>query len=141
MADKKLNVTQKEFKDSFRMHYHLYNPSCGSEKTRRLILFYSVECGLKYLILKNSGKNSYEEYCASGQGSWKGHNVKDMIKEVNPRNDFVLRDIQLKHGGGSVHPSRFNELWRYGVETADPKEEEKAERTLVKVAEWLKTVV
>ena len=34
----------------------------GSEKSRRLLLFYSVECGLKSLLMKDLGKNTYEEF-------------------------------------------------------------------------------
>ena len=34
---------------------------------------------------------------------------------------------------------RFNELWRYGAAVADTEEEEKAEKVLVKIADWIKT--
>ena len=34
---------------------------------------------------------------------------------------------------------RFNELWRYGAAVADIEEEEKAEKVLVKIAEWIHT--
>lgn len=76
MSDKgkKLNVTRREFQNSFRSHYSYYKQSgsycSGNEKTRRLILFYAVECGLKCLIMKNTHSNSYEElvrYCNNSQ--------------------------------------------------------------------------
>ncbi|MEY8427186.1 hypothetical protein AALA00_05560 [Lachnospiraceae bacterium 46-15] len=143
MANKKLNVTRREFSDSYRSHYKLYKNTNGNSKTRRLILFYSVECGLKSLIMKNTGNDTYEElekYCkGSGKGELIGHNIKEMLKEVNPRNAFVLKDIELKSSGGSVQPKKFNEMWRYGIAVADVREEEKAENTLVKIAEWLNT--
>lgn len=143
MTNKRLNVTRREFSDSYRRHYRLYKNTIGDSKTRRLILFYSVECGLKSLIMKNTGNDTYEKlekYCKGhGKGELVGHNIKEMLKEVNPRNAFVLKNIELKGSGGSVEPKKFNEMWRYGVAVADAREEEKAEYTLAKIAEWLNT--
>lgn len=143
MSNKKVNVTRREFQKSYSNHYQLYLRSECSPKTRRLILFYSVECGLKSLIMKEIGKNTYDEldnYCkCNGGKKLSGHDIKEMIKEVNPHNSFILKDIYLKNTGGSVPPCRYNELWRYGAEVADEKQEEAAERTLKKIAEWIKT--
>ena len=58
-----INVTRKEFSESFREHYLLYRyivNSSISPKSRRLLLFYSVECGLKALIMKTYAINTYE---------------------------------------------------------------------------------
>lgn len=145
MADrgKRINVTRREFQDSYRSHYkHYKNSSEGSDKSRRLILFYAVECGLKGLIMKSIGKNTYEElelYCSNNcKKELAGHNIKAMLKEVNPRNEFVLKNITLK-SGSSVQPAKFNELWRYGAAIENTEEEEKAEKTLAKIAEWIYT--
>ena len=98
---------------------------------------------MKSLIMKNTGNDTYEKlekYCKGhGKGELVGHNIKEMLKEVNPRNAFVLKNIELKGSGGSVEPKKFNEMWRYGVAVADAREEEKAEYTLAKIAEWLNT--
>lgn len=139
MVNKKLNVTRKEFQDSYRRHYKLYQSTHVSDKTRRLVLFYSVECGLKSLLMKEKGKNTYEEFESCSDRSLIGHDIKAMLKEVNPRNEFVLKNISLDKGGGSVPPKKFNELWRYGATVADVEEEEKAEKILVKIAEWIQS--
>lgn len=107
-------------------------------------MFYAVECGLKCLIMKNTHSNTYEElvrYCNNSQKvKLSGHDIKAMLKEVNPRNEYVLKSIRLKNGG-SVQPVRFNELWRYGPITEDAEEEEKAEATLEKIADWVHTIL
>ncbi|MBM6854525.1 hypothetical protein H6B11_10205 [Mediterraneibacter glycyrrhizinilyticus] len=143
MANKKINVTRKEFQQSYWNHYKLYQNSNDSPKTRRLILFYSVECGLKSLIMKETGNNTYNElenYCQCNGGKrLAGHDIKAMIKEVNPRNEYILKNIRLKNSGGSVPPSRYNELWRYGAEVEDLDQEETTEKTLIRIAEWIKT--
>lgn len=139
--NKRINVTRREFQDSYRRHYKMYREAKENNKSGRLILFYSVECGLKSLLMKNLGKNTYEEFvecCGSDKKELKGHNISAMIKELNPRNDYCLKGLMLKKGG-LVHPRQFNELWRYGVALADTEAEEKAEKTLVRIAEWIHT--
>ncbi|MCI8514685.1 MAG: hypothetical protein HFI93_08720 [Lachnospiraceae bacterium] len=138
---KKINITRREFQDSYRRHYKLYRETTGSEKSRRLLLFYSVECGLKSLLMKDLGKNTYEEFvkcCGKEKRELTGHNISEMMKELNPQREYCLKNITLKRGG-SVPPKQFNELWRYGAASADGEAEEKAEKTLVKIAEWIRT--
>lgn len=141
MGSKRINVTRREFQKSYKNHFKSYKVETNNEKTRRLMLFYSVECGLKSLLMKETGNNTYEElvhYCQDniGKNNLDGHNIKAILKEVNPRNEFVLKNIELKRGG-NVPPHKYNELWRYGAETADCKQEESVEKTLVKIAEWI----
>lgn len=138
---KRINVTRREFQDSYRRHYKMYMETNGNEKTRRLILFYSVECGLKSLLMKNFGNNTYEEFvecCGGEKRELSGHNISAMIKELNPQNDYCLKSLHLKRGG-LVPPKQFNELWRYGVALADEGAEEKAEKTLIRIADWIHT--
>lgn len=145
MANKKINVTRREFQESYRNHYRLYCNTSESPKTRRLILFYAVECGLKSLIMKQTGNNTYEQleqYCQTNPGKkLAGHDIRAMIKEVNPSAEFILKNIRLKNKGGSVPPHRFNELWRYGAEVEDCTQEDAAEKVLVKIADWLKKTI
>lgn len=136
-----INITRSEFQRSFRNHYTMYQKSGTNMPyhSRLLILFYSVECGLKSLILKNIGKNTYEDlkfyYERNGKKA-PGHDLKAMTKEVGIESSFPLKRIRLK-GGGSVLPGKYNELWRYGAGIEDVKEEQSEEKTLVRIAEWL----
>ncbi len=137
----RINVTRREFQDSYRRHFKMYKETAGNDKTRRLILFYSVECGLKSLLMKDLGKDTYEEFsecCEGEKKELRGHNISAMIKALNPSDDFNLKKIYLKRGG-SVLPKQFNELWRYGADVNDEREEERAENTLLKIAEWIHT--
>ena len=136
---KRINVTRREFQDSYRRHYKMYRNTVENEKTRRLILFYSVECGLKSLLMKNLGKDTYEEFtecCLNEKKELIGHNINAMLKELNPQSEFNLKNIPLKRGG-SVTAKQFNELWRYGAAVSDKEDEDKAEKTLIKIAEWI----
>lgn len=139
----RINITRREFQDSYRRHYKMYKETTGNEKSRRLLLFYSVECGLKSLLMKDLGKNTSEEFvkcCGSEKKELTGHDIRAMLKKLNPHNSYCLRNIHLKRGG-YVSPDKFNELWRYGAALEDKDEEEKAEKTLMKIAEWIHTIL
>ena len=139
---KQINVTRKEFQVSCKNHYFLYkNDKSGiSPRTKRLLLFYSVECGLKCLIMKNIGKNTYEElrkYSEDNQKRIHGHDLKAMTQEVGIEHKYPLKRIRLAKGGGVVTPDRYNELWRYGAATESDDEEIKAEAVLRGIADWI----
>lgn len=137
----RINITRREFQDSYRRHYKMYKETTGNSKSRRLLLFYSVECGLKSLLMKDLGNNTYEEFvqcCGREKKDLTGHNISAMLKKLNPHSSYCLRNIHLKRGG-CVPPEKFNELWRYGAETEDGDEEEKVEKTLARIAEWIHT--
>lgn len=137
-----INITRREFQESCKYHYQLYKKTENgiSPRTKRLILFYSVECGLKSLIMKNIGKNTYEELKTFSEENGKGihgHDLKAMTKEVGIEHEYPLKKIRLANGGGDVLPKRYNELWRYGASIVDESEEIREEETLVKIAEWI----
>ncbi len=91
--------------------------------------------------MKDLGNNTYEEFvqcCGREKKDLTGHNISAMLKKLNPHSSYCLRNIHLKRGG-CVPPEKFNELWRYGAETEDGDEEEKVEKTLARIAEWIHT--
>ena len=129
-------VTRREFRDGFKTHYNCYKGIQGYDKSRRLLLFYSVECGLKCLLLKRIQKNTYAELLAcDGMDTLKddGHNLKKLLKKLDAEDRFRLKGIRTRKKE-QVSPKDFNQLWRYGVETLDYKEEEQAEETLKDIA-------
>lgn len=136
-----INITRSEFQRSFKNHYTVYKET-GTDipyRSRLLMLFYSVECGLKGFILKKIGKNTYDDLKSYYETTGKrtpGHDLKAMTKEVGIESCFPLKQIRLK-GGGSVLPGKYNELWRYGAGIEDAEEEKREEKTLVQIAEWL----
>jgi len=139
---KQLNVTRNELQKSYKNHYTLYKygENTVSPKARRLLLFYAVECGLKSLILKNLGKNTYEElrmYSENNQIRIHGHDIKAMTREVGIDHIYSLKKIRLMNQGGNVSPERFNELWRYGVTVEDEEGEKNVEITLEDIAKWI----
>lgn len=134
-----INISRKEFSESFLRHYNFYKLTSGYEKPRRLILFYSVECGLKSLLLQNIGKNSYYDllhYEGMDGLNKSGHDLKFMLKKLGVQVKFPLRDINLNNGS-KEEVKKFNELWRYGLSNTNVHDEKNAEEVLLNIANWI----
>lgn len=137
----KLNITRKEFLHSFKEKYKLY---CEMQKQktypkeRRLILFYSVECGLKSWIMKNEMLNDYydlEKYARKKSVDVASHNIKEMLKDRNMER-YLLKDLKTSQGV-KVHPKDYNQFWRYAAQSGDPELEDKMEKVMGDIAGFL----
>jgi hypothetical protein len=109
--------------------------------TRRLLLFYSVESGLKCFLLKKIRKNTTDElqsYHEYGYLKDHGHDIKFLIKSVNLEGQakYTLKHYSAVHGR-QIEPEQFHQIWRYGIETGDDSFEEQSEAVLKNVALWL----
>lgn len=139
MASKRLNITQREFLRSFKRHYHTYEMISDDEKyekDKRLILFYAVECGLKYWIMKNEMLKDYEELDAyaknKGMGDI-GHDIKKMLKDRNMDRKYMLKNLEISTGQ-RIDVKNLNQFWRYGAKTHDTETESKNVKVLDKIA-------
>lgn len=138
-----INITQKEYRDSCKNHYIAYISLCGDEKYQksgRLLLFYAAECGLKCLIMKNENLGDYDALQRYAKNTARkgiaGHNIKDMLIDCNLEGTYILKDIPLAKGG-RVSSDEFNQVWRYGAAVADEDAENKNEKVMRKIVEYL----
>ncbi|MBQ9119304.1 MAG: hypothetical protein IJY09_04490 [Lachnospiraceae bacterium] len=141
MAGHQINITRRQFQESSKNHYLLYKNTQDdlSPRTRRLILFYAVECGLKSLIMKDLGKDNYKDFKTYSENNnlrIHTHDLKAMTREIGIEHNYPLKRIPLSKGN-PVDSARFNELWRYGAEVEDVNDEIETEKTLQKIAEWI----
>ncbi len=138
-----INITQKEYRDSSKNHYIAYSKLSDDEKYKRsgrLLLFYAVECGLKCYIMKNENLPDYkalQKYATNiGRKEMAGHDIKAMLIKCNLEGRYILKDIPLIKGG-KVSPNEFNQVWRYGAGAADEEVENKNEKVLKQIMEYL----
>ena len=134
-----INVTVREFYYSFKKHYHCYKEIRGYEKTKRLILFYAVECGLKCRLMQRTGKNTYHELLACDEMDRlkkDGHNIR-LLLQKNEVDRFRIGVIRMTGRQASVTPGEFNQLWRYGIKDTVYEDETAAEDVLCEIAVWL----
>lgn len=142
MAAERLNVIKRDFLNSFKSHYRTYKVLPDEEKyvrDKRLLLFYAVECGLKYWIMKSRDLNDYKELCCyaqrAGVGDF-GHNVKKMLQDRGMDRTYILKDMRTSEGQ-KVEPKDLNQFWRYGLQAEDPDVENRNVKVLDEIAVYL----
>ena len=138
----KLNIKKTEFLKSFHVKYRLYLDLQNQENyitERRLLLFYCVECGLKVWIMKEQMLNDYnelEKYSKKNQLDIAGHNIRNMLKNRGLHEKFRLKDLKTLQGT-KVPPKEYNQFWRYDAQSGDLELENKMEKVLKNIADYL----
>ena len=118
----KLRADKKNYKKAFTIHANAYdNWNLGSDNSRRLILCYCVECGLKCLIMDN------DNICT--------------ISQANEKTEEVLCTQFVTEYGNTVCPSEYHQLCRYNIAPKDIEDVIKFENVLNEIKNWLKEVV
>ena len=144
---KRIPATRKELKLSFRHHYFIYKKLNGdttlNPRTKRLILFYSVESGLKCFLLNKIQKNTTNDLEKHPDYSYlekHGHDIRNLIKSVNLGDEanYQLKSFVLQRYG-KIEPDQLHQIWRYGIETKDLDYENKSEKVLQNIANWLES--
>ena len=132
-----------DFKQGFNKHYssYLYAEKL-SVASKRLLLYYCVECGLKHELLKmweivnpseimkNKDHPKHDILCT--------HDLAMIIKVLNMSSQFRFT-VSFK----TVHKEKvrikgYHECYRYGISVKDSElEEQRFEEELKNVADWL----
>jgi hypothetical protein len=143
----RLPATRHELKRSFEKHFHVYTTidQTFHPMTRRLVLFYSVESGLKCHLLWKIGKNNTNDL-QNHQGfdylQAHGHDIKQLVKSsgISGSSQYILKSVSDIHGN-KIEPENLHQIWRYGITVQKSRDEQDAEDTLKNIALWLKTVL
>jgi hypothetical protein len=140
-----LNVKKHELRKIYKKHYNFYKAIDGSGfiYSCRLILFYAVECGLKFLLLESIRKNDTEslfkqsgfEILASN-----GHDIKEMLKLLKIEARFSLPRITCQDER-YIEPRDFHLMWRYGIELESKDADKDGVDCLIQIAAWLETKI
>jgi flavodoxin len=97
-----------------------------------------VENGLKYHLLgiiRKSNTDELQQYYNNI-----GHNIKRMLKEAQCGGQFNLKGFSTEREQWA-EAEQFHQVWRYGVKAKKSADEDNAEATLKKIAEWLDPIV
>ena len=132
----RLPATRKELKASFKKHfsvYRAYKDTTFPVTAKRLLLFYSVESGLKCFLLEQSHERSTDKL-----GKDYGHNIRLLAKDakISSENRYRLHSFALPNGT-PVNPELLHQVWRYAIETNRHDAEQKNEEALFHIAQWL----
>ena len=119
--------------NSFRRHNQNGLPTAES---RKLLLFYAVECGLKALVLRGRKGRSTEDFKA-GELRTSGHDLQHWAKELKmPATHFGRWTTFGIQGKVERLPaSRAHEAWRYGIDI-QLEDDEALEACLQDLWQW-----
>jgi hypothetical protein len=134
-----INAKRAELEKMFYVHYSVFRANTEAKnKAHRLLLFYAVECGLKYLILSREGANTtayFEQHIRLSFLKGKnGHDIKYMLNYLNYP-DIVLPDLHCSNNQ-IAKAQDYNQVWRYGI-MVDLSKEKEIEEKLTGVAKWI----
>lgn len=138
---------KRDYISGYRKHYSAYKilkNSQGAEKSRKLLLTYSVECGLKYLLLDKWQENNPKEIIENKEDRRHpiitSHNLQTILKELGQAGTFKFAQFYTIHHDTQISSENYHQVCRYGIriEDRDKEKENKYETELNKIAEWIR---
>ncbi len=111
-----IHPTRKEVEKSFKRHRDMLNKfnSKAWSKTHYMVLFYTLECGLKAFYMKqNRSTNTNTTDNWKNSAASYGHDLNKLLKDLH-----LTPSIPKAHtpNGTQVDVQELHEVWRYGVE-------------------------
>lgn len=136
----RLQVDQRDYKNAFKKHYHAFSnwQATGSDPSKRLILVYCVECGLKYEVMKKERLNKTTDAQDDIQNDLRSHDLRRLLKRLNKAGVYTFPPIETKYGH-PVHPEEYHQFCRYCI----PSDERyisavhQFDNTLEEIAKWI----
>ena len=136
-----IQANRRDYRTAFKKHLHAYSNwgDTGSLTSKRLILVYCVECGLKYSIMDSERIYSVSEAQIDIQNDLHSHNIYKLLKRLNQSGNYVFHRIETIHGD-NVDPNTFHQICRYCVPLIDDHEKylKEYDEQLGRIVLWLK---
>lgn len=140
-----LIADKKDYRRGYKKHYQLYKRLKSEQSdvnSRRLLLVYSVECGLKYMLLDKWNEENPQTIFSGNDERKKGiltsHNLEKILKELGQQGNFKFPQLETVHKGIVVSET-YHQLYRYCIRTQEKQQdkEKKLEESLNNVACWI----
>ena len=141
-----LIADKRDYRKGYEKHYQSYRRLKGENadiNSRRLLLVYSVECGLKYKLLdkwnEKNPRKILEGTDDKKRDILKSHNLERILKELGQQGNFKFPRLKTVHKC-IVDPESYHQFYRYCIETQEKQldKEEKIEASLNDIACWIK---
>ena len=146
-----LIADQHEYKKAFSKNKKAFESlykSGAFKRSRCLLLTYSVECGLKYLLLKQWGvfdyyeiRNIMSDSSVMHHNVLKSHNLEKLLKSLNQVGSFRFPTCLHTSKNEAVNAENYHQYCRYMITSYSHKNLEKVEedfeKTLLDISKWL----
>lgn len=141
-----LIADKKDYRKGYEKHYQSYKRLKKENAdiiSRRLLLVYSVECGLKYKLLNKWNEENPRKILEGTDDKkikiLKSHNLEKILKELGQQGNFKFPRLETVHRDIADAES-YHQLYRYCIKTQEKQidKEEKVEDSLNDIACWIK---
>lgn len=130
-----------DYRNAYNKHFHAFSNwgATGSDTSRRLLLIYSVECGLKFMLMESMRIYRGSEAREDIEKLLYSHNIHRLLKELKLAGQYSFPLIHTVHGD-CVGPDTYHQMCRYAIQ---PEERDKAlvlhyDDQLEQILNWLK---
>lgn len=135
-----LRADQRDYKQAFKKHLHAYSnwQATGSDSSKRLILTYCVECGLKYEIMKQERLLQVADAQEDIRGELASHDLRKLLKRLNKAGTYTFPLIKTNHDE-DVYPEVYHQLCRYCINPGDKYIDaiQRFDSILEEIAKWI----
>ena len=141
-----LIADRRDYRKGYEKHYQSYKRLKGENadvNSRRLLLAYSVECGLKFKLLDKWNEENPQKILEGNdvkkKNILKSHNLEKILKELGQQGNFKFPRLKTVHKN-IVDAESYHQLYRYCIKTQEKQSdtEEKVEDSLNDIACWIK---
>lgn len=141
-----LIADKRDYRKGYEKHYQSYKRLKGENAdiySRRLLLVYSVECGLKYKLLDKWNEQNPQKILAGIDDKkikiLMSHNLEKILKELGQQGNFKFPRLKTVHRD-IVDAESYHQFYRYCINAYEKQldKEEKAEDVLNDIACWIK---
>lgn len=132
--------TDRELQKAWREHRQAANV-VSATNSHRLLLFYSVECGLKAVFLK---RNDYDRTDQWEELKFLQHDINKLLDKLEAGQRLKLPDkvtmdaLETEGDDREVRNREINQMWRYGGRCKQIEDSE-LEQKLVDILNWIET--
>lgn len=136
----KTRANRKNYKCAFQKHAHTYdNWKNGSDISRRLLLCYCVECGLKCKIMQDNNIYRTSQADTDLEKVLGTHDFRLLLKAVKHAKVYQFKEFKTEYNE-VVTAENFHQVCRYCIEQKKGETDSlnEFEKILKAIAEWLK---
>jgi len=136
-----IQAAQQDYKRAFQRHLHAYSnwDKTGSDISKRLILVYCVECGLKYAVMQKIHIQNMKDAQPDLEDELRSHDLQKLMKRLKIAGNYFFPQIRTVHGD-TITVATYHQFCRYSIPPF--KGEEIHIKTyddqLENIANWLK---
>lgn len=130
-----LEVSKEQFRRSWNRQEATAGKILNDNASKRMLLFYAVECGAKYLYMDKEHYRYYKRDVPEINRA--GHDIKRLMKQLGmeSRCNFIN---MVSNFNETIPPSDYQEMWRYGIDCKNAIENGKnIEENMLKALELL----